>query len=86
LNNHQQEAMQGAQKALSVDPAPQPWVNGSLADAYSLLNQPARGRDLYLANKGVEMKGDLFEHSVPGDLDLLRRWRMVEPKWLRLNI
>jgi hypothetical protein len=39
LNNHAKDAMQCAQEALRLDRA-QPWINGNLAHAYLLLNQP----------------------------------------------
>jgi hypothetical protein len=72
LNNHPKEAMQSAQEALNMDRA-QPWIHGNLGHAYLLLNQPDKARECYLANRGEEVNGDLFEQSVLEDLDLLRR-------------
>jgi tetratricopeptide (TPR) repeat protein len=72
LNNHPKEAIDVAQEALGIDPA-QPWIHGNLAHAYLLLNQPDKARECYLANRGEEVNGDLFELSVLEDLELLRR-------------
>ncbi len=72
LNNHPKEAMQSAQEALRLDDA-QPWIHGNLGHAYLLLNRPDQARECYLANRGEEVNGDLFEQSVLEDWDLLRR-------------
>jgi len=72
LNNHPKEAMQSALEALRIDQA-QPWIHGNLGHAYLLLNQPDQARECYLANRGEEVNGDLFEQSVLEDWDLLKR-------------